>query len=219
MGCGGSSAAKPDPPPNGAPEDWKAKPTATFKLLDKTESSWIVLVAYKVRETKFSEISALGDDIMEQQKAIGDFETTEKVFLTDWIDLIKARIEDKGWEPVSNFLDAIDAAVADTKRNTCETLAKGIFKTMDEGWAEPANTKELDFASECEALADKTHIKAAALIEGLEKEKKMKVDEWVAHCKGKVEVLGWPRAQMCLKVLEARLEKVADAGDVVAGMG
>ena len=52
------------------------------------------------------------------------------------------------------------------------------------------------------ALADKTEQKTAALIEGLEKEKMIKVDAWVEHCKGRVEVLGWPRAQMMLKVNE-----------------
>ena len=140
MGCGGSSAAKAEPLPNGAPADWKDAPTATFKLLDKTGTGTIVLVSYKMRETTFSEISAMGDDVMELQKAIGDFASAPIVLMEDWIDLIKGRIEDKGWEEVSKFLTAVDAAVADTKRNVCETTAKAVFKLADEGWAEPPNT-------------------------------------------------------------------------------
>lgn len=210
-----------DPPPNGAPETWKDTVAYTFKLLDKPGTGSIVLVSHKVRDTKFSEISALGEDLMEKQKSIGDFETAlDGVTLETWTDSIKERIAAKGWGPVAEFLEAINAAIADgPRRNTCDAIAKTVFKTMDEGWAEPANTGELDFVTECEALGDKTDKKAAALINGLVKETKINVEAWRAHCNSKVETLGWPRAQMMLKVLEARLEKVADAGDVVAGMG
>jgi len=216
MGCG---AAKPavDPPPNGAPEDWKQQVMATFRLLDKNGSGVISLIPYKKRETLFSEISVLGEDVLEKQKEIDDF-TNQTVPILEFIEIMKTKIEAKGWEPVKALLTAVDTAAANSNLNECEKTARKVFKMMDSGWADPPNTGSLDFISKCEALSDETDKKAKDLLEGLEKDKKIAVNDWVTQVTGKVEVLGWPRALKQLKAIEARLEKVSDTDDMTAGM-
>jgi len=216
MGCGGSALAK-EPLPKDAPEEWKATVTASFRLLDKEGSGIITLVPFKKREILFSEVTVLGDDVAQKQKEIGDFES-KVVSITDWIEVIKGKIEANGWAPVLALLEAIDAGVANSSLNQCEQIAKKVFKQMDSAWAEPANTGSLDFITECEALADQTDEKAKGLLVGLDKGKKLSANEWVAHVNAKVETLGWPRAQKQLKAIEARLDKVADAEDMTAGM-
>jgi len=219
MGCAASGPAK-EPAPKDAPEDWKATVMATFRSIDKNSTGTITLIPYKKRETVFSELSVLGDPVLEKQKELGDF-PAKTVTILEWIDIIKAKVEEKGWGPVNEYLQAVDAVVKEgptSSANQSEQLAKKVFKDMDSNWAEPANTGALDFLEECKALADETDLKAKSLLDGLEAGKKISSADWVAHCNAKVEPLGFPRVMMQLRVIDARLEKVSDTGDMTAGM-
>jgi len=214
MGCAGST---PEPPPNGAPEDWKEKTMAVFRLLDKNQAHTIALVPKKKAEMVFSEISVLGEDVLEKQKAIDDFEANQAVNIVHWVEIIKLKIIAKGWGAVNELLEAVTVAVGDSSKNQCDSTAKGIYKEMDKSWCEPANTGSIDMIAECEALGDDTDKKVKDLLVGLEKDKKISADEWAAHVATKVEPLGWPRAMKQLMALKARLDKVADTDDMTAG--
>lgn len=89
-------------------------------------------------------------------------------------------------------------------------MARGVFKALDESWTEPAKTGAIDVGAEAKELGDNTDEKTAGLLAGLAPGTKIDAEAWAAHCLVRLPVLGWPRTYAMLKVLEARLEKVAD---------
>ena len=210
MGCGGSKP--PAGPPGGAPADYLAQATATFKLLDKDGSGSISLVAKRKMDEAFGEISVLGDEVVAKQVALGDFETKPKVTLEAWLALVTTKVEEKTWAPMAELLAAIEGAVAAGEADGAklvEPLARDVFKKLDEGWVEPAKTGQVDVAVEAKELGDSTDEKTKGLTDGLP-EGKVDADAWTTHCLARLPVLGWPRTYAMLMVYSARLEKIAD---------
>ena len=209
---GGSTPAK-DPPPNGAPADWKAKVTATFKVLDKEGAGYISTVPSKLAQTSLSEISVLGADVLEKQVAAGDLKASIMVTLPDWIAVIKGKCEEKGWGAVGAFLEAVDAAAATDKKSEVEAAARGCFAALDADWAEPPKSGAVDIASEVETLGDGIPTKCKSLLAGLEKGTKVSADEWIAHVSPKVDTLGGPRVLKMVGTITLRVEKAKEMED------
>jgi hypothetical protein len=218
MGCAGSKPSGPPPPP-GAPDDWKAKAMAAFGALDKEKAGYITTVPSKQRDTKFSEIFMLGDEVIKKQQAAGDLELNLAVDLATWIGVVRTRCEDEsiGWEKVGAFLEAIVASVeaADDaeRKKKVEEKAALCFKGLDEDWADPPKTGAVDVAAECETLGDNTAAKVKSLLAGLEAGTAVGSEAFVAHVLGKMDALGWPRVLKMLSTIIARVEKAKDLAD------
>ena len=164
----------------------------------------------------------LGEDIVEKQKAaMPSLETNWRgVTKDEWLDIVKAGIGEKGWAPMEAFLAAVDAKVAATASGgtaSCEALAKKVYNQFDQDWCETKNTGAIAVPAEAKELGDQTDLKAKALLKGLAEDKKLSVDEWIAHCTAMAGTLGAPRVNKCLSALSSRLDKVKEMDDAMGG--
>jgi len=215
MGCG-PSAPKGPPPPNDAPADWTETVDAVFKL-DKPGAGYISTINFKKRDTKFSEITILGDDICKMMLEAGDLPENEKMSSAEWVTTIRGKVEGKGWGPMEAFLKAVLKAAADDSLNDCATLGTAVYKSTATDWCQPATPDSVDMAKECKEMGDQTEIKAESILQGLAADKTITGEEWSTHLAARVNVVGWPRAKKELSSINARLEKVKELDDMGGG--
>lgn len=179
-------------------------------MLDKNQTGLLSTVQHKKKDDIFSEITVLGDAVLKAQQEIGDLPNNPTLMMADFTAEMQKRADDKGWEAVDKFLDAITAGTADEAKGGWEQLSRNVFKNFDSKWCDQADTGSVDVANECKEIGDATDQKCKTILEGLQEGKKLSCDEWVKHVETKVEPVGWWRVKKELMTISARLDKVAE---------
>ena len=212
--------------PVGAPPEWKDDASAVFDLLDKEGAGYITTVpadAPKVAGHCHSEISVLGDEVLEAQRAAGDFGLQLSISRDDWLaTLSRLTSEDgRGWEPVGTFLQAISTAASNGvgKKGEVDEASRACFSALSDMMAGGPQSDGLELdafdvigAVEelCKSDPGVVRIWCKSLLAGLclPQGMPLSIDEWVAHCELRAEEIGWPRCIKMLITLTSHAESV-----------
>lgn len=210
--------------PVGAPPNWKDEACAVFDLLDKEGAGYISTVpsdAPKVAGHCHSEISVLGEEVLDAQRDAGDLGLMLNVSREDWVATLGqlASQDGRGWEPVAILLETIYTAASNGvgKKGEVEEHARACFSALSDMMAggPQAEADELDAfdvvgAVEALCVADPGVVRVwcKSLLAGLclPTGAPLSADEWVAHCELRAEEIGWPRIMKMLITLTSHAE-------------
>ena len=153
---------------------------------------------------------------------MGDFElkvalakgSSGPLALSDWVTLMEAKANDKGWGAVDALLKSIEGAVNAGDAGAVDAMARSTFKSLDADWCDKPNTGKVKVKTELGEIGDSTDKKMPTMCSLIE-DGEIDVETWVKAAGAASEKVGWPRAKMELTVLAMRLAKVKELDDMM----